>query len=394
MTSSRMLKPTILSLSLLTIMSTGAVSPVLGEIGDFFGSADRSLVQLVAVMHAIAIIPSLFFVNVLTRFFSQKKVLLSGLAIFSIAGISGGFAGDIMALLFSRVLMGLGLGLVIPFSTALISDFFAGDEKARMMGLSGSLNMLGGMISLLLAGQLALISWNLPFLIYSFGFPVLLLNAFFLPDLGKDPGRKTGVNPDPLPGRTYLLAFYMLLFCIVFFILTPTMAIFLSSRALGDSRMAGISLSAAALGGFAAGIVLPRTMKTMGRFFLPAMLLLNGAGFLVLWKSWAILFVFAGSIMIGLANRSVYPIFFLKATEGITPVQFIRANSLLGAMIYLGQFLAPPFQHLVGAAFNRPDIAFLYFFVAALSIAASFPLFLHALGTKARFNYFVGKSSK
>jgi len=384
MDSGKTLKPTVLSLSLLTIMSTSAVSPALGEIGDFFcfgrpepcaaccgNACYRNYPIVVICQRAYQVLP-------------EKNVLLSGLAIFTVAGVSGGLANNIHILLFTRILMGMGLGMVIPFSTALISDFFFGEGKATMMGLSSSFNMLGGMISLVLAGQLAFISWNLPFLIYAFGLPVLLLNAFSLPDLGKDPARKRGISLDPLPGKTFLLAFYMLLFCIVFFILTPTMAIFLSSNGLGGSRMAGISLACATLGGFAAGIILPRTRQIMGRFFVPAMLVLNGAGFILLWRSWALFMVFAGSIMIGLANRSVYPIFPLKATEVTTPVQSIRATSLLSAMIYLGQFMAPPFQHLVGAVFRRPDIPFLYLFVAALSMAASLPIFVHSLGKTAR----------
>lgn len=71
----KMLKSTILSLSLLTIVSTGAVAPALGEIGKFFASSDHTLVQLVAVMHAVALVPSLLLAGRAAERFSAKKRL-------------------------------------------------------------------------------------------------------------------------------------------------------------------------------------------------------------------------------------------------------------------------------------------------------------------------------
>jgi len=73
-----MLKPTILSLSLLTIVSTGAVAPALGEIGKFFASSDHMLVQLVAVMHAVALVPSLLLAGRAAERFSAKRLFWTG----------------------------------------------------------------------------------------------------------------------------------------------------------------------------------------------------------------------------------------------------------------------------------------------------------------------------
>ncbi|KRT35376.1 hypothetical protein HMPREF1705_04652 [Acetomicrobium hydrogeniformans ATCC BAA-1850] len=91
--------------------------------------------------------------------------------------------------------MGVGLGMVIPFSTSLISDLYEREERTRMMGLSNSFNMLGGMFALVLSGQLAFFSWRLPFLLYASGVPVMMMVAFFLP--GEVAGEK---DPQPTGG--------------------------------------------------------------------------------------------------------------------------------------------------------------------------------------------------
>lgn len=380
----KMLMPTILSLSLLTFISTSAVSPVLGEIGDHFSSADKTLVQLVAVMHSVSIVPSLLMASLACTIFPKKTVLISGLVLFTVSGISGALATNIYLLLFTRIIMGVGLGFSIPFSTSLISDFYENEEKARMMGFSSSFNMIGGMVSLLLAGQLGFISWNLPFLIYGFGIPVIFLTAFFLPDLGKVSNKKITSSSARLGKEVYFLAFCMFVFCVLLFILNPTMAQFLRANGLGDARMAGLSIAFASMGGIVSGLMLQRSRQLTRQFFLPSMLTLSSMGFVLLAGSTALTAVFVGAFIIGFANRSVYPIFFLKATEGVTPDQSVKVTALLSSMIYLGQFMAPPFQRFVSFFFNRPETRFLYIFVAAVTLIAGTLLFIsiYFLGRK------------
>jgi len=380
---SKMLKPTILSLSLLTILSTSAISPALGEISSYFSSAERFLVQLVAVLHALAIVPSLFLTSWLASRFSKKRVLMVGLGVFSLAGMGGAMAESIYMLLFSRVLLGIGLGMVIPFSTALIADFFEGKEKERLMGLSSSFNMLGGMMALTCSGYLALYSWRFPFLIYGLGIPVLLVNLFYLPDVIQDQEREKKEH-DPLPRQVYQLAGLMFIFCMIFFILTPTMALFLEDNSLGDSRMAGLAISFATLGGFFAGFMLSRTRKWTGKLFLPVMMAMTSGGFWFLYRSSTMGMVFLGAVIIGFANRSIYPTFFVNATRGISREQSVTVTSLLSAMIYVGQFTAPLFQKMVGLIFHETTARFLYLFVALLTAATALILVAHYLFNRQR----------
>lgn len=378
-----MFKPTVLSLSLLTIISTSAISPALGEISDYFSSADRFMIQLVAVIHALAIVPSLFFASWLTSIFSKKKVLLAGLAVFAVAGMGAVFANSIFSLLFFRIFLGIGLGMVIPFSTALISDFFDGEEKERMMGLSSSFNMLGAMVALTCSGYLAMISWRLPFLIYGVGIPVLILNLIYLPDVFQDRGLEKTVKA-AIPGRVYPVAGLMFIFCMIFFILTPTMALFLRDNSLGDARMAGLAISFSTIGGFFSGFSLPKTRKLTGKLFFPIMLAIMSMGFWFLYLSSVLGIVFLGSAIIGFANRSIFPVFFLHATRDISREQSVQVTAILSSMIYVGQFTAPIFQKMVGFVFHDSSSRFLYLFVALLTTVTAVALVTHYIFKRQR----------
>lgn len=377
----RMLKYAILSLSLLTIVSTTAVAPALAEIAAYFSSADIFFVQLVVVLHAFAIVPSLLAAIWLAARFSRKKVLMAGLVLFTVAGTLGALVSNIYILLFTRLLLGVGLGMVVPFSTSLIADYFEEEQRQKMMGLSSSLNMLGGMLALVLSGYLAVFSWRIPFLIYLCGLPVFLLIFFFLPD--QDYEQKKGKTiPEPFPVHVYKVAFIMLIFSTIFFILTPTMALFLRDNALGDSRTAGFAMAFSSCFGTLSGFLLHRTLKLTGRLFLPTMLLITSAGFSFLHFSTVIGMVFIGTSLIGFSLRSIHPIFFLKATQDVPMEYSVRATAIVTATIYIGQFLAPLFQKLVGTVFHDPSSRFLYLVVALLTLSSVILLLIYSLFSK------------
>lgn len=377
----QMLKYAILSLSLLTIISTSAVSPALAEMADYFSSAEIFLVQLVVVLHAFAIVPSLLAAIWLAERFSRKKVLLAGLLTFTVSGILGGAVSNIYVLLALRLILGVSLGMVVPFSTSLIADFFDEGERQKMLGLSTSLNMIGGMFALILSGYLTLVSWRLPFLIYLCGLPVFFLILRALPDDHGKSQKATSAS-GKFPTHVYKVAFIMLLFSILFFVITPTMALFLKNNGLGDSRMAGFAIAFTTLFGATSGFVLPRTLKITGRFFMPVMLFIISAGFLFLYFSTFIGMVFIGASLIGFSNRSIYPIFFYKATQGVPSEYSIRATAIVSATIYLGQFLAPIFQKCVGTLFQNPSTRFLYLFVAITTIVSAIFVLLKILFQK------------
>lgn len=363
----RFLQPAVLSLSLLTVMAGAAVSPALGVIAVAFPQAERLTVQFVATLPALVMIPFLFVSSWLVGKFPKRIILLTGLLVYIAGGLGGVVAPGILSLLLSRVILGIGVGLVMPLSTALISDFFEDRERARLMGMSSSSNMLGGFVSLVLSGYLASFHWRYSFLIYLFALPVLVMAWLFIPEPPEHP------SPDShrtrLPFSIYCLAVGMFCLNLVFFALPPTMAFFLKESALGTSREAGTAVACSTLAGFFAGLFLHTTHRLSGKHFLSAMLSLMAIGFFTLHFSLALWMVFGGSFLIGFANRSLYPYVFLKASNSVPGDQTVKAMATLSAMIFLGQFTSPVFLDFMGRAFNDPAIRFSYLMIGIMLCA-------------------------
>lgn len=83
----------------------------------------------------------------LADIFGKRKFYLLGLFIFAIRTIYGGFVPNMNQLIFSRVLQGLGAGIITPVSLAMISDMFEESKRGKMIGVFGFVQLLSNMLS-------------------------------------------------------------------------------------------------------------------------------------------------------------------------------------------------------------------------------------------------------
>lgn len=65
---------------------------------------------------------------------SIKKCMVLG-CVFQALGTLPAWFGGFGFLLFSRVLFGIGYGLIFPMVSAAITDLFSGDKRAALMGI-------------------------------------------------------------------------------------------------------------------------------------------------------------------------------------------------------------------------------------------------------------------
>ncbi len=172
----------ILSLSLLTVMAGAAVAPALGLIQDYFKDVNEMYVQLIISMPALFIAITNAFFPRLAAAFKARTLVMAGLLLYIIFGCGAGLFTNIVLILICRALVGVGVGIIMPLSTGLISFYFTKDKQDRLMGLSSAMNMMGGVVATLIAGVLAEISWQHSFLVYLMGLISIVLCAVWMPN--------------------------------------------------------------------------------------------------------------------------------------------------------------------------------------------------------------------
>lgn len=228
----KMLKPAILSISLLTIMASAAISPALNEIKNAFPDISQNNIKLVLTLPSLVMIPFSLLSGWLVSMFSKKRILYLGLFIYLIFGCGGGFAQTFTQLIIIRGLLGISLGLLMPLSSTLIFDYFEGSARTKMMGLSGSTNQLGGMLFLALAGILASYSWRYTFGVYSLAVVTLVFITNWLPSESNEKASKKLRNSEPikLPVQIFGIAFLSMMSMVVFFVVPTDLALFVESE--------------------------------------------------------------------------------------------------------------------------------------------------------------------
>src|SRR5690625_3991907 len=176
-----MLKPTIISISMATVMAGAAISPALGLIAKAFPEASPTMIKLILTAPSIMIIPFSFLSSYLTSKLTKRTIIMIGLVVYLIGGIGPQLVSTIELLLALRLILGAGVGLVMPLSMSLINDYYTGKERTQMMGYNSAFSNFGGIVTMLLAGWLATFGWRTPFNVYFLGLIIFILIFFFLP---------------------------------------------------------------------------------------------------------------------------------------------------------------------------------------------------------------------
>src|SRR5690625_7558174 len=110
----QMLKPTIISIAMATVMAGAAISPALGLIAAHFSDADPVMIKLVLTAPSLTVIPFSFISSYLTRKISKRMIVLIGITIYIATGVGAQLAESIGVLLAFRFVLGVGVGLVMP----------------------------------------------------------------------------------------------------------------------------------------------------------------------------------------------------------------------------------------------------------------------------------------
>jgi MFS family permease len=171
----------ILLVSSVGILGAQLVSPVLPILMRSMSISEQSIGLVMSVFFFSALI-SIPIVGILADVYGRRKLTLIGLLIFGIAGTSIAFVDSFASLLILRAIQGIGFASLSPLSITIIGDLYKGSKGATAQGLRGSFHGISVLSIPPIAGFLADISWNYPFLLYSLSFPAAIIVFFFLPE--------------------------------------------------------------------------------------------------------------------------------------------------------------------------------------------------------------------
>ena len=365
------IKLAILSFSIL-LMGIIGIAGGLSVIGNHFSNLPQTSIQLLISLPCILIIVFSLLVGKLQEYVSKKKLVVFGILCFIIGGTVPAFVSSFTAILVLRAILGIGIGIMQPLSSALVVEHFEGDECSKVMGQQVAAQMLGCAVMVLLGGYLAVVGWQAIFYLHLIAIISFIIVLVCLPDT--NPMQNTAAEGAPagkvkLTGAAYGWVITMFLFFISGQIFSVFISFFVASQGLGTPAQAGQTLMFFALGGFFMGLVFGKLTTAAKNLTLSIGLILLGVSYLMMAYAPSIAVVYAGSLVCGFAFSIVMPSIIVGASQSVDAFSAPMAISVVLCSQNLAQFVSPYIATPIAAAMGGDVNQSAYIFAAALGLA-------------------------
>ncbi len=124
--------------------------------------------------------------------YGRRRLLIIGLAVFTVASLTGGLATSATMLLVARAVQGIGAAMAAPSTLSLISSIYSeGPARNKALGVFTAVSAGGGSLGLILGGALtSWVSWRWVLMInVPIGLAVIALAPRFIPEPPRNGGR-------------------------------------------------------------------------------------------------------------------------------------------------------------------------------------------------------------
>ena len=150
---------------LLSSLGTSIANVALPTLAQAFNVSFQD-VQWVVLAYLLAITTLIVSVGKLGDTFGRRRLLLTGIALFTVASILCGAAPSLALLIAARALQGLGAAIMMALTMAMVGEAVPKDKTGSAMGLLGTMSAIGTALGPTLGGLLiAALHWQAIFLV-------------------------------------------------------------------------------------------------------------------------------------------------------------------------------------------------------------------------------------
>ena len=339
-------KVSILSLSLVLITSF-SISSALPAMFDYYQGYSTGQVELLVSLPSFGIMTMLLLNGVLERIFPERLQLTLGLLVLSISGTAPFWYQGYYFVFATRLLFGLGVGMLNAKAISIISERYHGKTRIQMLGFRGSAEVVGASILTLAVGQLLAFGWTATFLVYAAGLVVLALFLLFVP-YGKAEVHESKHQTEEavrLTASMKKLIFFLAIAAAVV-VCTNTAITFripslMIEAGFGDAQLSSLVLSAMQLIGILAGISFSFLISTFKEKLLLVAGVTFGIGQIIIALAPSLWVVVAGSLLGGFAYSIALTTVFQLISERIPAKLLNKATSYAVLGCSLGASATP-----------------------------------------------------
>lgn len=324
----------------LTMACNSALAPILAEVGKSFPEAGDANIQIVLTLINLITLPMMLLEPRLERFMTKRDVAILGTFFMLVGGLLPQFLNTELWMLYvASVVIGTGLSLVVVTSSSLISDYFTGIDKSRIMGYQSIFVSIGGTIIAKGSGSFtAAWGWEKGYLVFLIAVPIIIAIFSMVP--------KGKVVPPVSEGQSGIdrRMVYFGLLCLVtgifVAIFNTNLAMYLDRKGIGDAATAGTVASIMQVVGILGGLMLGMVVKTFKRFTIGVAILLMGAATFVVGTSTSIPMICVGAFLFGIGFAIRNPGAVTFGANMVPAAQASMAIAIISATYNVGNFIS------------------------------------------------------
>lgn len=264
----------ILSISFLMSVSN-AVSGTIPLMEKYFSNISQANVELLVVIPTGGVLLGTVISGLISNALGKKYTVITGLAMSMIFGIIPAFLFSYPAILISRAMFGVGMGIFTPLSVSYITDLFPEEVRNRLLGWRNSVGAIGDSIMLFIAGFLINISWHTTYLVFLFLIVPIVLVMFLVPKRydnvitkdGKEVEETTAAKVRPSTnGGVIQLAIVFLFVCLFYSAISLKLASYMVNEHIGSAAAATRIFGFLVLCSIISGIAFEKIAKWCGKY--------------------------------------------------------------------------------------------------------------------------------
>ncbi len=170
------------------------VAPILGVLNEVYADKGTGMIQMLQTIPYLTLIVGSLLVGWLTHHISVKRLELISLLLIGVLGMTPFFIANFWVLFATRMLIGLGFGVISPMNNTIITVTMPPGKRSGFRGLHVVAMGIGAMSASLIGGLLASIHYRYFFLIYLMAFATWFFIQFTMKDVTPQAGQSRGMR--------------------------------------------------------------------------------------------------------------------------------------------------------------------------------------------------------
>lgn len=342
-------------LALFCTMSEFAIlTPSIASFSHHFASTDITTIMFANSITGVISVPVSIAVGTILHKIGFKPAAIVGILIMSLGGAFPFLLPNITNysyVIFSRVLVGFGLGIMFPVGNATIIALYDGEERSRLLGFGITIQFAFNLIYTTAAGFLTEIGWNYSFLAYLIGLIPLVVVVLWMPEAkpfvceAKERERALFANTQGEKQRVPRAIWGYALFALTGWICVVAVQVVTSTvldeRAIAGPGQAALVINCCGVGTIVSGLLFPRLVALFKERLFGVSALLIVAGIIPCFVASNALVYALGVFILGFGGSAFFTAA-QDATGNIAPTSRIPfVSGVMTSMMNLGPFIAP-----------------------------------------------------